>query len=56
MRRSSVSLLPRSTASNTSPASQAEPMMRPSRYSISRLLGMVGLRLKYFRYDREMIS
>ncbi len=36
------------------PASQAEPKMRPSRLALISLLGMMGNRLKYSRWDREM--
>ena len=38
----------------SSPASQAEPTMIPSRWATSSLLGMMGTRLKYFRLEAEM--
>ena len=35
---------------------QAEPTSMPSRYCVSRLLGIVGVLWKYFRYDWDTIS
>ena len=54
MRFSSSQSLWSTTALNSSPASQAEPIISPSRWAISSLLGMVGTRLKYFRLDAEI--
>ena len=54
MRRSSAQSLWSVTARNSSPASQAEPMISPSRCAISSLFGMIGTRLKYLRFDAEM--
>ena len=42
MRFSSAQSLPSTTARNSSPASQAEPMISPSRFSLMRDLGMMG--------------
>ena len=47
MRLSSAQLLCAMTAWNSSPASQAEPMMSPSRQCSSSDFGMIGTRLKY---------
>ena len=50
IRSSSRSSLPPMTARNSSPASQAEPMISPSRFSSMRDLGMMGKRLKCSRW------
>ena len=55
MRFSSSQSLWSFTAWNSSPASQAAPTITPSRCSFSRLLGMVGTRLKYFKLEAEII-
>ena len=54
MRLSSAQSLWSFTAWNSSPASQAEPMMSPSRWAISSVLGMMGTRLKYCRLEAEI--
>ena len=51
---SCCSSAPRVIAWNTSPATQALPMMRPSRSSRSRDFGIRGRDLKYFKWLSEM--
>ena len=46
---SSSQSFPSTTARNSSPASQAEPMMSPSRFSLMRDLGMMGVALEVFQ-------
>ncbi len=53
MRFSSSQSLWSTTARNSSPASQADPMMSPSRWAASSVLGMMGKRLKYFRLEAD---
>ena len=43
---SSSQSLPSTTARKSSPASQAEPRISPSRFSLMRLLGMMGYTLE----------
>ena len=54
MRFSSSSLLPSRMAWNNSPASQAEPMISPSRRLRISDLGIRGTRLKYSRLELEI--
>ena len=54
MRFNSSSLLPSKIAWNNSPASQAEPIISPSRSRRSSDFGIRGTRLKYFRLESEI--